>query len=83
MSVRLAVRNDGAPGRSPSNVLLLEGAVDPNADEIPDTKGRLRWLRWPPMCASFAKSLLGSSFFAHRMISKSLGLKMNMYDLYK
>ena len=35
------------------------------------------------MCASFAKSLFGSIFFAHRMISKSLGLKMNLYDLYK
>jgi len=42
MSVRLAVRNDGAPGRSPSNVDLLDGAADPNADETPDLWGGLR-----------------------------------------
>lgn len=45
MSVRLAVRNDGAPCRSPSKVDLLEGAADPNADEIPDVGGGLRRLR--------------------------------------
>ena len=45
MSVRLAVRNDGALGLSPSNVDLLEGAADPSADETPDLWGGLRWPR--------------------------------------
>jgi len=42
MSVLLAVRNDGAPCRSPSNVDLLEGAADANAEETPDLAGGLR-----------------------------------------
>ena len=35
ISVRLADRNDGAPGRPSSNVDLLDGAADPNADDRP------------------------------------------------
>ena len=42
MSVLLAVRSDWPPGRSPSNVDLLDGAADPNADETPDVAGGLR-----------------------------------------
>jgi len=42
MSVLLAVRNDGAPCRSPSNVDLLEAVADANADETPDLTGGLR-----------------------------------------
>ena len=40
MSVRLADRV--ATGRSPSNVDLLDGAADPNADDTPDLAGGLR-----------------------------------------
>ena len=42
ISVRLADRNDGAPGRPSSNVDLLDGAADPNADDRPDLAGGLR-----------------------------------------
>jgi len=42
MSVLLAVRNDGAACRSPSNVDLLEAGPDANADETPDLAGGLR-----------------------------------------